>query len=77
MTILRFGCWRGHCIKTVPIEYVLWLLGQRWFRADHVESLYPLARARAMRHFSAELEAQRSWVAQARQDAYESGFDLV
>ena len=56
--ILRFGKWRGHSIETVEIAYILWLLGQRWFR-DTCPELYPVARRRAADHFAAEVARER------------------
>lgn len=58
LNILRFGRWRGQPIGSVPIDYVLWLLGQRWFAARWPE-LYPAARDLALKHFTAEVARER------------------
>ena len=67
MTTLRFGRWRGHSINEIEIEYVLWLLSQRWFSARYGE-LYPAARRRAIEHFAAEVR---------REAEHRAGLDLV
>ena len=54
MTTLEFGKYRGWSILDIPIEYVLWLLAQRWF-VGKLPELYQTARGRAMRHYAAQV----------------------